>query len=218
MSNQILEAVNRPNTGKGFTRRLRAEGLVPAVMYGQGRPAVSFALSPRALRAAFQTPLGRNTPLTLKFAEGDRTVVLKDMQRDVVKDNVIHMDFIEVLPGEKVNVLVPLEFSGKSKGVFEGGLFEIKRRELLVACDPALIPAKITVDITNVGVGENIHVNDLSLPEGVKAAATTNFTICLVSEVEAAEEKGPAAAAAPAAAPAKGAAKAAAPAKDAKKK
>jgi len=213
-----LEAQAREGSGKGVARRLRTQGLVPAVVYGKhlAKP-VHIAVNPKAVRAAINTPHKFNTLIQLKLASGAHQVLLKDYQMDPVTRDILHVDFIDVRENEQVKVNVPLVLTGKAQGVADGGLLTQARRELEVWALPNAIPEKIEVDVTALKIAEALHVNDVKLPAGVSIKTNVNYTLAVISAPEAAEAAPAAAAAAPAAAPAaKGGDKAAAPAAAAK--
>jgi len=210
-----LEAKVREGSGKGAARRLRATGMVPAVVYGKhlDTPA-HVAVDPVAVKKAIATPHKFNTLLTLKVAgQSDKTVLLKDYQNDPVSRAILHVDFIEVRESEPVKVNVPVVLVGKAEGTAEGGILSQVRRELEVWALPAAIPEKIEVDVTPLKIAQALHINDVKLPSGITVKTHVNYTIAVVSAPEK-EEVAPvaAAAAAPAAGAAAPAAGAAAPA------
>jgi large subunit ribosomal protein L25 len=189
-------------------------------------------VNPEVLRCALKTAHNLNTVLTLKFEGGksQRLALLKDWDAELTTSRLLHADFIEISLDKPVRVEVPVHLTGKSKGVIDGGILDFVRHVLVVDALPANIPTAIDVDVTELGLGEAIHVQDLKFAEGVKAVGK-NYTIVSVVAPRAEKEETPvagaeAAAAAPAAgdgkaaAPAAGGkdAKAAAPAADAKKK
>jgi large subunit ribosomal protein L25 len=223
MDKNTLEAKARDLSGKGSARRLRAQGLIPAVVYGKhlDRP-LQISVDPVAVRKAVATPHKLNTLLSLKLdGQGDRLVLLKDYQSDPVSRALLHADFIAVREDERVKVNVPLALTGKAEGVAAGGVLSQSRREVEVWALPKAIPERIEVDVTSLKIAQALHIKDVKLPEGVAVKTTVNFTIAVISAPEAevagpaaaatpaagATAAGPAAAAAPAAAPAKGEAK-----------
>ena len=217
-----LEVKAREGSGKGAARRLRSQGLVPAVVYGKHlEKPLSVAVDPKAVRAAINTPHKLNTLITLKGVGADQQVLFKDYQRDPVSRDILHVDFIAVREDEQVKVNVPLILVGKAEGVADGGLLSQVRREIEVYAKPRSIPEKIEVDVTPLKIAMAMHINDVKLPEGVVVKSNVNYTIAVVSAPEGAAEAAPAAAAAAApaaAAAAKPAAGAAAkPAAGAKK-
>ncbi len=222
----ILKAQAREGSGKGYARRLRAQNLIPAIIYGrQMEHPRAIAVDPVAVRKAVATPHKLNTLITLQLeGQGESMVLLKDYQTDPVTRELLHADFIGVTEKEPVKVQIPVVLTGRSEGVANGGILSQVRRELEVWALPTAIPEKIEVDVTALKIAQALHVNDVKLPEGITVKSNVNFTIAVVAAPEAeAIPSGPAAAAAPAAgagpaAAAKGgAAPAAAPGKEAKK-
>lgn len=202
-----LEAKSREGSGKGASRKLRAQGLVPAVIYGRSmeKPA-HIAVDPLAIKKAIATPHKFNTLINVKTEGGTKTVLLKDYQQDPVTRQLLHADFIEVRENEPVKVNVPVELTGKAEGVAAGGILSQIRRELEVWALPNSIPEKIEVDVTNLKVAQAIHINEVKLPEGVKVKTQVNFTIAVVAIPEKEEVVAAAVAPVAGAAPAAGAA------------
>ncbi|ATB32211.1 50S ribosomal protein L25/general stress protein Ctc [Melittangium boletus] len=211
--NRTLEVKSREGHGKGAARRLRAQGLVPAVIYGKHlEKPLSIAVDPKAVRQAINTPHKFNTLLTLQGVGAAQQVLFKDYQQDPVTRQILHVDFIAVREGELVKVNVPLVLTGKAEGVADGGLLTQARREIEVFAKPNAIPEKIEVDVTSMKINQALHINDVKTPEGVVVKSNVNFTIAVLSPPEGAAEAAPAAAAAAPAAAAKPAAGAAKPA------
>lgn len=212
-----IEARDRVKTGKGAARRLRAELLVPAICYGRHTKPLAIAVDPRALKAALDPTRGFNTVLKLKTPTSETLVLVRDYQVDAIRRDFIHVDFIAVQENEPLHVEVPLVLTGKSPGVKDGGILQQIYRKLDVQALPFAIPAKLEVDVSNLGLGDSIHLSEINLPEGVKCSLDPKTTICSVvipreEKATAAEESAAAdAAASSAAAPVAGA-KAAAPA------
>jgi large subunit ribosomal protein L25 len=208
-----LEAKSREGAGKGAARKLRAQGLVPAVVYGKHLKApVHVALDPKSIRQSINTPHKHNTLITLKTGEGSHQVLLKDYQQDPVTREILHADFIAVTEKEPVKVNVPLVLVGKAVGTADGGLLTQIRRELEVWALPAAIPERIEADVTPLKIATALHINDIKLPEGVSVKTNVNYTLATVSAPER-EDAGVAASAAAAAALAPAAAAPAAGAK-----
>ena len=203
-----IEAKSRTGAGKGPARRTRAEGLVPACVYGKHlEKPLSVAVNGKALRAAINTPKKLNTVIGLKIDGKEHAVLVKDYQLDPVSKELLHADFIDVRENEQVKVKIPLVLVGKSVGVAEGGILSQMRRELEVWALPGAIPLNIEVDVTPMKIATALHVNDIKLPAGVTVKTHVNFTIAVVAAPEA--EKVAEVAATPAAgaaAPAAGAA------------
>lgn len=160
----------RTSTGKGISRKLRAAGRIPGVVYGRGMEPIPVSLEPKALAAAIAGEGGMNNLITLQGGGSlDQTVVIvADLQIDPLKGNAEHVDLHRVNMSEKVRVNVPVLLKGTAAGVKEGGLLDIDNRTLHVECLPGQIPEHIEIDITSIKIGQTIHVQDIALPDGVK--------------------------------------------------
>ena len=217
---QTLAAKPRQAAGKGAARRLRQEGLVPAIAYGKALPATSIAVGPKEVAAILRSELGKNTLIELDLDGKKLLAMIKDFTVHPLARSLEHVDFVEVKLDQPVDVHVPLVTTGKAVGVAKGGVLRIVHRLVPVRCLPNLIPVKISTDVAHLELGEHIATQDLKLPEGVVVRLPATQTLVAVvapeKEVEevAAPVAGAAVAAAGAAAPAAGAA---APAADAKK-
>ena len=194
----ILKAQTRDKSGKGPARRLRAQGLVPAVCYGPyDKNPLMVAVDPEALTKAISTPHKFNTVIKLEVDGQARTVLFKDYDKDPVDGHILHVDFLDVRMDQDVVVNVPVVLVGKPVGVTEGGILQQVSRTLPVICKPAQIPEKIEVDVSNLKIAESIHISDIKPPEGVrfKTNVIKNATIAVVTIPEK-EEVAPAPAAA----------------------
>lgn len=160
----------RTSTGKGISRKLRAAGRIPGVVYGRGMEPVPVSLEPKALATAIAGEGGMNNLITLQGGGSlDQTVVIvADIQVDPLKGNAEHVDLHRVNMNEKVRVNVPVVLKGTAAGVKEGGLLDFAHHSLHVECLPGSIPEHIEIDIDPVKIGHSIHVQDICLPAGVK--------------------------------------------------
>ena len=200
MANVSLNATSRTETGKGAARKIRAQGLLPAVIYRAGQPATSVSLDPNELETAFRRSGNRNTLVTLGVEGKSFTCLVKVTQRDPVTANLIHVDFYEVDDNEEVTVRVPVNPTGRAAGVTAGGKLRLIRRDLDVRCKPGSIPATVDVDVTTLQVGDFIRVSAVPAPEGTEIVAPNDFNILTVVgkrgavavEVEAGAEEAPA--------------------------
>ncbi len=219
-SNEIL-VERRAAHGKGLARKLRSAGQIPGVFYGPGRAAIPLTLDPATVHAVAGRT-GKDRLLRLKTGAADeldgQMVILKDAQRDPVKRRIIHADFYEVRMDREIEVTVPIHVVGKAPGVDDGGTLEHILRELDVRCLPDRIPASVDVDVSSLGIGESIHVSDLTLSEGVAAVADPRLAVVAVVAPQTETTAAPVAAAAEGAAAAPAAGAAAAPAAEAKDK
>ena len=160
----------RTSTGKGISRRLRAAGRIPGIVYGRGVEPVAISLEPKALSAAIAGEGGINNLITLEGGgDLDKVVVIvAEIQRDVIKRTPEHVDLHRVNMTEKIRVTVPVSLVGTAAGVKEGGLLDFAHHSLHVECLPGQIPEHIEVNIADLKIGHAIHVNEISFPEGVK--------------------------------------------------
>jgi large subunit ribosomal protein L25 len=219
-----LEVELRTQGGKSVTRKIRAAGKIPAICYGKGEDPIPLSIDPKALLGALDADKRANTVITMKvtgLAGGpkDLTVMLRDWQRDVLKGNITHADFVRVRLDQDVHATVPIILTGKAEGVKLGGTLHQVYRSLEIACTPDKIPVKLEIAVDALGMGDALHVRDLKLPEGVRARLDGGATICTVTApkaekvaeptAEAVAAEAAAAAAAPGATPAAGAAPAA---------
>lgn len=235
MAKQVkLKAEARTATGRSAARKLKAQGAIPAVVYGGREKPQPLQVSARDVNAMLSHASGENILVELQLDGGNKMALVQEIQHAPVGGNVLHIDFHAVKMDEKIHADVPLEAIGVANGVKNfGGLLEQSLRALSIECLPTDLPDRITVDISELNIGDSIHVRDIKLPNGVVAKVQLDLTAFLVVApaveeepvVAAAEgaaegpevitEKKPAegeAAAAPAAGPGK-----AAPAKEAKK-
>jgi large subunit ribosomal protein L25 len=195
-----LEAKKREGSGKGYSRRVRAEGLIPGVVYGPYLEApIAIAVDPAKVREAVATPKKLNTVIGLTVDGKEHLVLLKEYQLDPVTRELLHADFIDVKENEQVKVKVPLVLTGKSIGVTEGGILSQMRRELEVWALPAAIPHSIEIDVTPLKIAQALHINEVQLPAGITVKSSLNFTVAVVTAPEVEKVVEPVAAAVPAA-------------------
>lgn len=187
MAKSELIVTHREATGKGAARSLRRQGLVPGVVYGKGVEATSLSVEPKALEAAIATEAGWNTLITLR---GDgpfdgKVVVLKQVDLDPIRREPKHVDFHAIDLNKKVHVMVPVHVIGKSEGEKAGGALQLVRRELECVCLPTAIPSSIDVDVAAMHIGDVLHIDDVTLPEGVDVPHDVNFTVLTVVGIKA---------------------------------
>ena len=180
MATVSLSATPRTNFGKGAARKIRAQGLLPAVIYRAGQAATSIALDPQELENAFRRSGNRNTLVDLGVDGSNFVCLVKETQRDPVSAVLLHVDFYEVADSEPVVVSVPVEAVGKAAGVVAGGKLRLIRRDLTVSCKPGDIPATVEVDVTSLVVGDFIRVSGITAPSGVEIIAPNDFNVVTV--------------------------------------
>jgi large subunit ribosomal protein L25 len=196
MEKVLLKATVRTLTGKRVAKDLRNKGLIPANVYKGGKGALSLEISGDDLDNVLQTKAGENVIITLKISgessPKDRTVLIKEIQREPIKDGILHVDFNEISLTETLKVNVPLTSKGEAVGVkVDGGILEHVMWELQVECLPADIPEKIEIDISNLKVGDAVYVKDIAVPEGVKVLNDPELIAMIVKaqKVEAPKEE-----------------------------
>ena len=168
----VLNAVVRGDVGKGASRRLRNDELVPAIVYGGTKQPRNVSLSHRELVKALENEAFFSHLITLKLADGAEEVILKDLQRHPARPRILHADFQRVSRDRKLHVHIPLHFINQEKchGVKnQGGIIQHNANEVHVTCLPQDLPEYIEVDMTAYHVGQAVHLSDLKLPAGVES-------------------------------------------------
>jgi large subunit ribosomal protein L25 len=197
MDVNITVSTERP-LGSRPSRRLRAEGKVPAVVYGQGEDAVPVTVEWTDLRRALTTEAGLNALITLDIDGAEQLSIIKDLQRDPVRRDVTHVDFIRIDRESEIQVEVPIVLEGHAEAVErEDGTVAHLMFNIQVNSKPEAIPDELTVDVSAMEIGDAIRVGDLDLPEGVSTdidpeevvvtAMVSRSTIEVAAEEELAE-------------------------------
>jgi large subunit ribosomal protein L25 len=178
MSNTKLVATTGRPTGSAASRRLRAEGHIPAVLYGNGVSPISLTVVRRELRLALSGPGGSNTLLALEVDGTSYPAMVKEIQRHPVKRTVSHIDFVAVNMNADITVSVPVVLSGESEAAKAvDGLVDAAVDTLEVTCTPDNVPNEISVDISSLAPGQVIRLGDLKLPKGVTAVGDPEMAI-----------------------------------------
>lgn len=163
----LIAETGRPS-GSRPSRRLRAEGKVPAVVYGHGMEPLPISVVRRDLRSALTTGAGTNALLTLRVGGDEHLALVKDLQRHPVRNEVVHVDFVVVNRNQAIQVDVPIVLTGEAKDVLsQQGVIDQQLFSLLVDTTPGNIPDSFTVDVSGLSVGDSVRVADLDLPSGV---------------------------------------------------
>ena len=181
MSETVLTAEIGRRAGSSDARRLRADGKIPAVVYGHGMDPLSVSVDRRELRQALSGAAGMNTILDLTVDGTVYPSLIKDIQRHPVKRSVQHIDFIQVNLNEEIVVSIPITLEGEAKDVSaNGGLVDLTMQELEVRTTPRNIPDGITIDVSDMDMDSVIRVEDLPLPSGVTAEADPDAPVVTV--------------------------------------
>ena len=181
MASASLSAEARSDTGKGVARKLRAAGRVPGVVYGHAREAQPLSLVTRDLEKLLSSISTGSTVVELTLGSAVTKTLIREVQRHPFKKQILHVDFQELVAGEKVIVDLPLVYVGVPEGVrLSGALLEQILHSIEVRVDPANIPNHIDVDVTHLAMGHSLHVRDIVLPEGLEVLSDEDATICAV--------------------------------------
>lgn len=188
-----LHASLREEKRKKFNKKLRGEGSVPGVVYKKGEDTISLKIDRKNLLKALHTEAGENAIIKLHIdgakKRKERTVIIKETQRDPVRDTLLHVDFQEISLTETLKVKVPLAAKGEAIGVKqEEGVLQQILWEIEIECLPTNIPEKIETDITGLKIGDVIYVKNLQSPEGVKILGDPEGVVFSVEHAKAVEE------------------------------
>lgn len=192
MNRIVLSVEKRTNTGKGHARRLRMAGKVPAVLYGRTTQPAKLVLDVHELLKALDEA-GTNPIFSLEIKDNGskttRSAILKERQIQPLDGGLVHLDFLEVLMNEAIEVSVPIEFQGKPVGLDKGGQFQVSARELRISCLPNDIPNVITVDVSGLDLGHSVHVADVVLPPQVTVVQEPGLALASCSAPKKPEEE-----------------------------
>jgi large subunit ribosomal protein L25 len=159
-----ITVVPRQESGSRSSRRQRAEGLVPSVLYGHRREARSFTIDSRTVEATLKAGARM---VDLAWDKDGRRALIKDVQYDHMGDFLIHVDFQEIAMDEVIHLKVALSFEGVPKGLKEGGVTEHQMNDVEIQCLPGDIPEKIVINVSDLAIGDSIHLHQVVLPQGV---------------------------------------------------
>lgn len=191
MAEMEIEVQQREETGKGPSRRLRAAGMIPAVVYGGGKESVPIQLDRGVVLQLLKLGSGENTVFRLKLAGTDKSrhTMVRKIDVDPITRQISHMDFQRILLTEKVRVQIPLEIVGESLGVKnEGGVLDFINREVEVECLPTDIPPRLEVDVSGLQIGQHLEVGDLLVPLGLEIVDEPDRVIASVAHSRVAAE------------------------------
>lgn len=170
----VLEVSARAGTGKGAARTARREGFVPGVVYGGGKDPVSINVKQNVLLKSLKAGSFLATLINLKVDGQDNTVICRAVQRDVVKDLPIHVDFLRLSERSRINLMIPVEFQNEddAPGIKKGGMLTVVRPEVELKVRASNIPEKIEVDLTGLAIGDTVKISDVTLPQGATPTIT----------------------------------------------
>src|SRR5215469_16347189 len=181
-TDMIVSAEKRDTRGKNEARRLRVQGLAPAVLYGAGKDAIAVSVNPKEVGRILNSSTGHNTIFQLAIQGGEATpAMIVDWQSDPVKDKLLHVDL------KRIEVTIRVQTIGDPKGVkIQGGLLEIIGREVEIECLPDEIPELFTVDVSELMIGQNLRASDIALTGSMKLVSPPEQVIahCVALKAE----------------------------------
>jgi large subunit ribosomal protein L25 len=185
MERATLQATKRAELGTRAVRRLRRQGVLPAVLYGHQRDTVSLSVPLRDFEHLVHD--GARL-MDIEIGGTVEPAVIKDIQYDAMGDHILHVDFARVAMDEKITLTVPVRLHGVPKGVNEGGLLDQPLVDLEVSCLPGDIPEEILIEIAHLEIGDTVHVGDLTPPPGVEFVEDSEAPILSVRPPQEVEE------------------------------
>lgn len=187
---RISLTAEKREVGKSISKKLRAAGKIPAVLYGRGAETLAICVDMQEMEKITKTKAGMNVLIDLAIKGGGTGIArIRDYQADPFKRLFTHVDFQTISLTEKLEVEVPVVLVGEAKGVKDGGVLEQPRRKIVLQALPGAIPDKIELDIAELKIGDSIHADEIKLPDGVDFPHETNFSI--VAVVPPAKEEAP---------------------------
>lgn len=174
----------RKSTGKGISRSLRRQGFVPGVLYGPKSQPIHLSVEASDIEKIFKNSGSSQAPLNLTIKNGElikKTAMIKDLQHHPISRRLLHIDLYEVAMDKKIHVKVPVMLTGTAKGIEAGGTLQLIRREIDVLCLPLDIPESILVDVSEMEIGDSIHIEEIPVSGNIEILADTNFTVVTVS-------------------------------------
>jgi large subunit ribosomal protein L25 len=186
-----IKVEKRGTFGKNASRRLRREGMIPAVLYGADRTNVPLILNKKDIFTILMSESGERTIFQISYDSELKNVMIKELQRNAVTDEVLHADFIQIAMDRAIRVSIPVITVGEAVGVkTEGGFVDLITREVEIECLPKNIPERMEIDISNLHLRQSLKVGDLAAPEGVKLISPLDTLLVLI-EAPSKEEEAP---------------------------
>ena len=193
MATVSLNADARDSKGKGAARSLRSQGQVPAVIYGHGRDPQPLALNARDLDKMLSHIQAESTVIEVTVGGHTAKTLIREIQRHPIKRQILHVDFQALVAGEKVTVSIPIVLLGIPEGVrLEGGVLDQTLREIEIEVDPSNIPDHVEYDVTNMVIGDSVHISDLKVPEGVEVIDDPETSVAVLAAPRGVIEETPA--------------------------
>ena len=184
MAQHTLTARMREQKGKEAAKKLRRNNQIPAIFYGPGLDPMMLTIEDSDLRRLIKKSGGENIILGLQIesdkGSSSKMVILKELQTDSVKDTYLHADFYEISMDKELTIDVPIRLINTPVGVKNGGVLQHVRREISISCLPDKVMESIEVDVSELDIGESVHIEDIELPEGVRSDQEGRLTVATV--------------------------------------
>lgn len=178
-----LKAAPRLRSGSGKLKQMRREGWLPSVVYGRGVQAENLKVDAKTFAELIASSSSDNILINLDVeGEGVRSVFLKTIQHDPITGLALHVDFLAVDDKTEITAMIPIHLNGEAKGVKGGGVLEQYAHTLEITCLPDALPEVIETDISDLDVGDNLHIGDLKLPAGVKATHAAEVVVAHIGK------------------------------------
>jgi large subunit ribosomal protein L25 len=184
MDTMQLSSEIRDQTGKGAARRLRSAGKLPAILYGAKTDPIMLAMDSSELKKTLKGRAAENIIFDLTINGGKKSqskkVMIKELQRDPVKRDYLHVDLFEISMAKELEVDIPLDLLNTPIGVEQGGILQHIRREVKAACLPQDLVDKIEVDVSGLDIGQSLHIRDISFPPGLRSLEDEDLAVVTV--------------------------------------
>jgi len=185
-----VKAQSRDNVGKQVAKRIRREGKIPAIIYGEKKDSIPISIDLEYVKKILKAEMGENTILKIKRDKVEVDAMLKNVQYDYLSSTIIHADFIRIDLKKKIDISVPIILVGEPIGVrIEDGILDFVNREVDIRCLPANIPSKFEIDVTDIHVGNSLKFEIIELDEDAELLSSPGRVICAVSLKGSAEEE-----------------------------
>ncbi len=192
MRQLVLTAQVRENKGKGAARKLRRNNKIPAIFYGPESKPVMLTVDYPELEHIISQGTGENMILDLEIqsdrATDTKKVTIKDLLIDPVKDVFLHADFYEISMDREITLPVAIHLINTPVGVTNGGILQHIRRELMISCLPDKLVNFIEIDVSNLDIGDSVHISDIELPDGIRSTEEEQLTVAVLAAPTIAEE------------------------------
>lgn len=193
MKQLVLTARVRESKGKGAARKLRRNNQIPAIFYGPDSKTVMLVLDYPELEHIIKQGTGENMILDLEIQSDSATdtkkVTIKDLLIDPVKDTFLHADFYEISMDREITLPVSIHLINTPTGVTNGGILQHIRRELTISCLPDKLVDFLEIDVSNLDIGDSVHIRDIELPDGVKSTEEAHLTVAVLAAPTVKEEE-----------------------------